>query len=34
MQLELKIWAYDISKAIEEIETFIVDMTDVIANYG
>ena len=28
MQLDLKVWAYDISKAIEEIETFLVDTPD------
>jgi hypothetical protein len=28
MQLEIKTWAYDISKAIEEIETFIVNIPD------
>ena len=28
MQLELKTWAYDISKAIEEIEFFLTDISD------
>ena len=31
MQLEIKTWAYDISKAIEEIETFIADIPDFAA---
>jgi len=31
MQLELKAWAYDISKAIEEIEVFLLDVTDFAA---